>query len=350
MLIERLEYDRMPGIPLNDLQKAMKEQIERKTDRGIYRFEKTVCPVCLHSKNQRIGAKDRYGLYFPTCICLDCGMVYTNPRMDQASYGEFYNQEYRKLYTGTETATETFFSRQQQKGQRIHKFLQKHGIMGEAPRQILEIGCGAGGILDYFSQHGHQVLGIDPGEEYINYGREKRGLNLRVGTLKTTEINCKPDLVIYSHVLEHVLDVNAEIEFLKNIMCENTVLYIEVPGIKQIHKNYRMDLLRYFQNAHTFHFTLESLNNLMGLHGIQAVAGNQFVQSAFRFTDYKTSPQSDYKIVIDYILWLEKNRKLYIFTPPGLMKNFENIAIGILDLTNTRKLARRLKQTLSHKF
>ena len=54
-------------------------------------------------------------------------------------------------------------------------------------------------------------------------------------------------------------------------------------------KQYNKDDEKYFQNAHTFHFTLESLENLMAKHGIELIHGNQFVRSAFRHTNIKTS-------------------------------------------------------------
>ena len=120
MLLKRLVNDNVPELKLNNLQKKMKEQVSKKLDAGIYQFENIQCPVCDQKNIECIGEKDRYGLFYTTNICTECGLVFTSPRMNQDSYNEFYNTEYRKLYVGKETATDSFFNHQKDKGERIY--------------------------------------------------------------------------------------------------------------------------------------------------------------------------------------------------------------------------------------
>lgn len=347
MKLKRLENNKIPELSLNRLQHAMKNQVELKVENGTYQFEEISCPICQHTKNEPIGEKDRYGLYYSTNICISCGMVYTSPRMNQLSYDEFYNVEYRKLYVGTEIATDTFFSRQRSKGKKIYNFLVDKNMLSGKPLYVLEVGCGAGGIINFFREQGHKVKGIDIGEEYIKYGQNKYNLDLEVGTLSDITNKEKPDLIIYSHVLEHILDVNAEIELIKQFVHKNTIVYIEVPGIKEIHKNYQSDILKYFQNAHTFHFTLNSLVNLMNKHGFELIEGNQFVMSAFKLTNKQIELRSDYNAVNKYIDKIEKNRVLYPFTFHGLKRNLKGLIIKLLDITRTRELARKMKNNFA---
>ena len=349
MLLKRLKNDNKSELKLNTLQKKMKAQVSKKLDDGVYQFEDIQCPVCDNNHKESIGEKDRYGLSYNTNICMECGLVYTDPRMTQSSFNEFYNIEYRKLYVGKESVTDDFFYAQKNKGERIYTYLQENNLIKNKSSFVLEIGCGAGGILSVFERKGHRVKGTDLGKEYIEYGIKKHNLDLEVGFLADIILKEKPDIIIYSHVVEHILDLNSELQTIKNTINEDTIVYIEVPGLKEIHKNYQSNILRYFQNAHTFHFTLESLTNLFSKNGFELICGNQFVQSAFRLTNNPLSIKSDYTDVKAYILQAEKRRVLYPFTLRGLKDYTKLFVIKTLDITKLRPLAKQIKNTLANK-
>ena len=183
---------------------------------------------------------------------------------------------------------------------------------------VREIGCGAGGILEFFKQKGHQVRGYDLGTEYINYGKSTHQLELFEGTLTKVNSSFKPDLIIYSHVLEHILDLNSEVELLKKISSKHTLLYIEVPGIKNIRNSYQANVLRYFQNAHVFHFSLESLTNLMENFGFLRLCGDQYIRSCFRLGDRHGERVNDFQSVRRFLRSTERLRHLYRFNVASL--------------------------------
>lgn len=342
MKLSRLKHDSKAELNLNALQITTRDIVAAKVASGEYSFEEVECPICSSKEQDEIGKKDRYGLLFHTNVCKACGLVLTNPRMTQDSYNRFYNDEYRKLYVGTETATISFFDGQRRKGKKIYDYLQSNKLIGDKPLHVLEIGCGAGGILDYFKEKGNTIKGIDLGAEYVTYGKENHQLDLEVNTLSQLENTIAPDVIIYSHVLEHILDVKEEIQAIKKIAKEGTVVYIEVPGVKELHKNYASNILKYLQNAHTYHFTLESLVNLMGVNGLELIVGNQFVQGVFKLSSDSFKLKSDYASVSDYIESTEKNRWKYILTIHGFKTTMKNLLIKFLDATGTRKLAKAI--------
>ncbi len=343
----RLKNDKKPELRLNRLQLNMKAEVERKVEEGVYLFEQIECPICRISNKDLLGEKDRYGLFFSTNICHTCGLIYTSPRMTQESYIHFYNSEYRKLYGGIEKPDMTFFDRQRQKGERIYNYLIKNGLLDSADISVLEVGCGAGGIIDFFREKGAKVKGLDLGKEYVDYGKEAYDLDLQVGMLSDLITNEEPDLIIYSHILEHILDVRKEVALIKKYSKRDTLVYIEVPGIKEIHKNYEMNILKYFQNAHTFHFSLESLANLMGTNGFELICGDQFVRSVFKLTPNQIENKNDYQDVLKVLTRFEENRWYYGFTKLGMLKRLTKGGINLLDLTHTRGIARKLKSYLA---
>jgi len=283
MLGKRFDNDGKPTLKLNQLQARVKQQVDSKVAENRYVFEKVPCAICTSNDFETLSLKDRYGLYMPVVICKDCGLIQTNPRMSQESYNEFYNVEYRKLYGGQETPTNEFLVKQYGQGRLIYRYVEKYLNEKSDGCQlyVVEIGCGAGGILKYFYDKGCRVKGLDLGEEYIAYGKSVYGFDLSVGTASSLDVNDRPDLIIYSHVLEHILDPKSELEVIRQFMREGSMLYIEVPGIFNLAESYKYDFLRMMQNAHVYHFSLATLKNLMSSCGYSFISGDEKIRSLF---------------------------------------------------------------------
>ncbi len=334
MISLRYDNDGKPLLKLNELQLRMKQQIEQKVESGVYEFETVSCLVCDGVDFELLSKKDRYGLYFPVVVCRDCGLIQTNPRMNQVAYNEFYNIEYRKLYVGSENPTSEFFQIQYEKGRRIFEYLKDKGFLGVFENGcVLEVGCGAGGILYYFKQQGCRVKGIDLGEAYIEYGRSQYDLDLSLGTIHTLELDESPDLIIYSHVLEHILVPNEELQKVYDTLRDEGLLYIEVPGIKNLMSSYEMDFLRILQNAHTYHFTLTSLANLLSKNDFELLSGNQKVNSVFGKAKNKGllgGIKDEYLSVIEYLQKVERFRRICPLPPYKVRDSLKSVVMNIL--------------------
>lgn len=175
MLSKRYNNDGKAVLKLDSLQVETRHEIESKIAKGIYKFESIPCCICSNKEFESLSNKDRYGMYLPVVICKNCGLIQTNPRMDEESYNSFYKNEYRKLHRGKKPPSEDFFSDQYWRGKIIHRFLNGANLLPVTPDDsvVLEVGCGAGGILQAFREKDFQVQGIDLGEEYLEYAKSK---------------------------------------------------------------------------------------------------------------------------------------------------------------------------------
>lgn len=313
MIANRYRNDGKATLKLNSLQMQTRRIIEEKISSGKYKFEEVNCTICEGNDFQTLAEKDRYGLYCPNVVCRDCGLVMINPRMTGSAYAEFYDLEYRPLYSGKKANAANFFQGQQVRGQRLYKYLMERDLLPSVDQPfVLEVGCGAGGILSHFKTRGFKVKGIDLGQEYLEYGLENHQLDLVVGTIHELKVDHPPDLIIYSHVMEHIPDPNLELKRLFEIAGDSTLIYVEVPGIKNLSMGYRKDPLRYFQNAHTFSFSLTTLSNLLSRHRFTKLHGDEFVKAVFKKSCKVFShPVSDYERVLTYLSATEKERKFY---------------------------------------
>jgi len=344
MLSQRFKNDGKPIFYLNELQKEIKKRIEEKIKRGIYSFEKVDCLVCKDSDLELLSEKDRYGLYHPVVICKNCGLIQQNPRMNQKSYNYFYESEYRRLYGGENMPTNEFFADQYDRGKSIYIYLKDNLSIDLTNLKILEIGTGAGGILQYFKEKDNEIFGIDLDSEYIKFGKNKYNLNLKVGTLNDVTIPWIPDIIIYSHVFEHLLNPVEELIRLKSLISENSYLYIEVPGIKNLAHSYGTDFLKSLQNAHIYYFTLTTLKNVLKKSGYEHVYGDEFVHSIFKpvTENKKFDFKNDYRETITYL----KKMEWYRFIPtPYRVKVTTVKLLKSLNLYNfCKKLYHKIKR------
>lgn len=308
LLAPRYHYSGIPHMDLNPVQQRARSQVEKKIKEGLYRFEEIQCPICAGSDLHLLSEQDRYGLRMPVCICKGCGFLLTNPRMDQESYAAFYNSEYRPLYEGEEKPSTRSFRLQNERGERIVPFVQRFLSRPPAETLVLEVGCGSGGVLASFRRKGYQVKGVDLGDEHLRYGVTEHGLDLETKALCDLELERPPNLIIYSHVMEHILDLPAELAVIREKLADDGLLYIEVPGVKFVQFTYGGDFLRMLQNAHTFHFTLRTLTNLLEINGFNRLAGDEVIRSLFtpahRRRDVATI-QSDYQEVLELLKGVE---------------------------------------------
>lgn len=346
MLSKRFKYNDNPVLILNELQQENKLIVDNKLKSGQYKLENIPCVVCGKNNFEQIAEKDRYGLYVSTVICKRCGLLQTNPRMTQESYNDFYETNYRKLYVGEEVPTKKFYDKQIRHGEEILYYIEKKTKREFRDKFVVEIGSGAGGTLEPFQEKDNQVFGLDLGSKYIEYGK-KRGIPLEVGTIeKLKNLQRKPDLVLYCHVLEHILNPYEELVELKKYLKKSSLLYIEVPGVKNLKSTYHQDFLRYLQNAHTYHFSLATLKNLTKKAGFDLVDGDEITYSLFRPGRKSRQFYSDYDETMLYLKELEKIRN----NPLNILKFWDTatgFAINITKRAGVYAIVSKLYRSLN---
>ena len=102
---------------------------------GVYQMEPAIC-FCGGERSQLVTEHDRYGIDYRLCLCLDCGLLYANPRMNAETMRNFYRDHYRLIY-GESESPEDEFRNGLKHGQRFHEFLEHFDIH---PRTIFDLG------------------------------------------------------------------------------------------------------------------------------------------------------------------------------------------------------------------
>ena len=245
---------------------------------SIYEKEAVSCP-CGSNKYTIIMNKGYEEIEASQCLCHNCGLIFTNPRLTKESFNTFYQTDFIDLHSN-------YFNNldkdQNKRGQEILSFCKN--LISEKCN-ILEIGCSRGGILSVFKENGFNTVGIDIGEESISYGKSK-GLELyNLRSIEFSKVtNKKFDLIILSHVFEHFLDIKEELDIIKNLLSKTGLLYIEMPGLKY-HIGVRNVMESFFMSCHVSHFNLTTLDNIMRINDFEMLKGNEYIRSLYKFNN-----------------------------------------------------------------
>jgi SAM-dependent methyltransferase len=267
-----------PTAVLRDKQLIALCEFRKKLEQNAYEFEKASC-LCGEQNGRLIAEVDRYALPVRTYLCRSCGAMYTNPRMTEKSLSTFYEYDYRPIYVGDSQTLDEFYAYQVLHGNDIYKFIISD-LKPLADPKVFDIGCGAGGTLVAFVKNGWHGFGSDLGSEYLKRGRAEN-LVLEHGGIEALSKYGKANVVILSHVLEHLGDPGGSVKAISERLLQPGYIFVEVPGIFSIHEEYYRDILLYLQNAHLYHFSLRSLTVFMQKYGFSLVKGNQNIQALF---------------------------------------------------------------------
>jgi 2-polyprenyl-3-methyl-5-hydroxy-6-metoxy-1,4-benzoquinol methylase len=248
-------------------------RVKRKLATGVYQTEPVAC-FCGSTHAQLVTDTDRYGFDHAMWFCRDCGIIYANPRMTEASYAEFYATEYRPIYDQPEDTADLQFERGRDAAHALQTYLAEQHLF--RPAVVFDIGCNAGGWLKPFLDAGAEVHGVDYGPERIASGKV-HGLPIEVGSIETLEVmGVQADLIMMNHVLEHATNLESTLARIRALLKDEGLVYISCPGL------FMFELTEIFQNAHPWQFTAETLVYVMECCGFEEIRCDHGIVSLWK--------------------------------------------------------------------
>lgn len=278
----RFQSPSRTGIVLSAAQATALDAFRSRMADGTYRVEIRPCPICGGVDFLPLARTDRYGLATVTVACRRCDLVQTNPVLRAEDYARFYSDHYRQLYGGGTQASAAQREHALQRGRRITDTVAAAGVTGGS---VLEVGSGAGGALQAFSERGFACTGLEVDIAFGDGGAPETAYRRLKGTIHSFEPASPPTLVVYDRVLEHIVDLPHELTRIRSLMAAESHLFISVPGlwgVMNAKRGPKSDFLQYLHPAHLFHFTLLTLTKVMGAHGFERVMGTESIDSLWR--------------------------------------------------------------------
>lgn len=225
----------------------------------------TCCPICGHLKSEVVLTQaDGYISTLYLHQCCGCQAIYLNPRLTPASIISVEDES--EIYTFSREIAE-----EQIKGglTRLFKWLETYTRTYR--RQLLDIGCNRGLLMEAARRQGWQVTGVEISSESIKRARDDYGLTV-YATVGEINENQQFDLITAWHVLEHTLDPIAFLKEAAARVCPGGVLAIQVPSFDYLEEFRRRQQLGSLVCAiHNFYFTPAILQMVLEKAGLKII-------------------------------------------------------------------------------
>jgi SAM-dependent methyltransferase len=220
------------------------------------------CPVCLDDKRHAMHTLTlTFGGEQTIFSCDSCGMVY-------ASAGKPVDYDSASIYA-LPSALGSGVSANDQK--RLRALAATIGeLFADRSISILDVGCAQGGLLHELRELGFsRVTGMDPSHSCVERVGQ-RGMWAYQGMLSDPPKE-QYDLVILSHVLEHVENVRGALLGIRHRMTTSGKVYVEVPDAYR-YADYDVPFLD-FNSEHVNHFTSIHLMRALWTCGLNPYSG-----------------------------------------------------------------------------
>jgi 2-polyprenyl-3-methyl-5-hydroxy-6-metoxy-1,4-benzoquinol methylase len=223
------------------------------------------CSACGQTGCASAERAAAYGQIITYVCCTNCGLVRMNPRPTGAGMDRFYSHFYMSP-DGRDVAANC---EKQRSFARFLVYVLATNVRLDRIVRILDVGCGFGATLETIRAaveryHSEVALfGIEPSEDARRIAQETAGVEL-IGRHAQDLAGCnvKFDLIILSHVLEHMTDPVDVLKLLATKLSPDGHILLEVPNY---YGHQSVDL------GHNFLFTPTSLTNVCRAAGVAPV-------------------------------------------------------------------------------
>jgi SAM-dependent methyltransferase len=250
-------------------------------------------------------------------ICKKCGLIYIWPLPTKSFLESFYegvdsaNMQGVK-FESPKKAMEMISSSVLDEA----RYIIKNSGLENCSRErnaikVLEIGSSTGILLNAFKIEGFDVTGVEPSKLAARYSKLNYNLNVINGLFEEVKIKEKFDLVLCSHLLEHV---NNPIEFLskiRKVLKKEGILYIKVSNLYKP----RMSLKRFFTPLHLINYSPRTLINMLALNNFKAIKADTegpFIEMFF-MKDSKVKLKIDPNEYKKELEFLQRYKRDYFF-------------------------------------
>lgn len=237
------------------------------------------CPVCgfeeglfLHNQKFILPGKHPLRDGYDVVLCKRCKFLFADSAVTQHDYDVYYSDfsKYEDNHTSTGGGEASFDSIRMEA---VAGLIEK--TFSDKSLRILDVGCANGGILKEIKKLGFlKVVGVDPSAACVNYITNQLSIEAHKASLFDMPDSLgKFDLIILSHVMEHILDLKGCINTVSRFLNENGHLYIEVPDAAR-YVDFITSPFQDFNTEHINHFTKVSLDNLFETSGFKKIKGD----------------------------------------------------------------------------
>lgn len=134
----------------------------------------------------------------------------------------------------------------------------------------MDLGGCSGGVLDSVRNKSKCYL-VDYDDKYLEYAQKKNISTIKGDIENVINENIKPDLIIMSHVVEHIVDLDNFLQRLKIVMKENSIVYFEFPALDSLKLGRSGNFLNELHIPHIYYFTSYWMKDFLINNGFETL-------------------------------------------------------------------------------
>lgn len=246
--------------------------------------------------------------------CSECRLVFAEPPPLANELNQYYQDYWKGEVAIVSPSTKRYYLAQAIS--RIHYLKTLLDFSGNL--KLLDIGAGPGLFLQALKHEGIQVnySAVEPDVDQRKALTSNNSVSATYASIENIPSGDKFDLIILSHVLEHVTQPNQFIQSLTELLSAGGSLFIEVPNQDYLYKN--------CFEPHLLFFNVESLENCLKKHG--QVSGLVSVGKPIQSIKVvQAHPSSNMRHTKELIKGL-----LYFLTPNYYQREIEKHQMGLV--------------------
>jgi len=265
------------------------------------------CNLCGSNDGHLLVVEDG----FKFVKCMNCGLIYENPRPTPDELNKHYEEEYLNpeiKVGGVDNITYV----QTNRGALYRRELEY--IARIFPKgKLLDVGSGFGIFLRIAKEYGFDVMGVEPSKRDPNLAMSKYGLKIFTGTLEEADFPDEHfDVVTMFDVLEHVDDPGQVLKEIHRILRKGGLLYLQVPNGGYLYPKYRffrkIGIKRgYFDPKHLTYFSPKTIKAMCEKNGFFDI--EVFNPGPYRDAEFIKDLKLRFLYIVSRFLYYISNRR-----------------------------------------
>ncbi|MFI4861066.1 MAG: class I SAM-dependent methyltransferase [Phycisphaerales bacterium JB063] len=207
-----------------------------------------------------VASVDRFGQPLSTVMCRACGTLLLNPYLRASDAGRYYAEDY--LQPGYNQGFAERFADRATEQRHLFPLADRLSPGSD----VLDFGCGCGGVTNFLIERGHRVFGHDLSEEALAYAVGTGLLRHEPGGA------ARYDAVVTYHSVEHHVDPNETLGEMAALLKDGGLLCVAVPLINRIVAGAREDgIVGEIYFPHRWYLSVDNLDRLLARLGLVRV-------------------------------------------------------------------------------
>lgn len=205
-----------------------------------------------------------YGRHHTIVQCNRCGLVYTDPRLDQRDIFDTYEAVEDTLYVEEREGRVLTFERH------LKPLEQLAGP--PAGRPLLDVGCHTGVFVEIAARHGWDAWGVELSRWAVERA-QARGLRVAQGTLETADLpEAHFDVVTMWDVIEHLTDPRGALEQAYRLLKPGGLVVVHTIDIDSLFARLMGARWPWLMEMHIYYFSRRTLRAMLEQSGFQVLS------------------------------------------------------------------------------